>query len=82
MQHLFSLLSYFCSLCLWNIEPWHWCVVIELLGFADDMSTRSHTTAALWALPVLHLSNVMQVNASRLIMAEYDTENMSGVINL
>lgn len=81
MQHLFSLLSYFCSLCLWNTELWHWCVVIEPSDFTDDVSTRSRTAAALWALPTLHLSNLMQVNASHLITGEYDTEKVSGVIN-
>ena len=72
---------WFCSFCLWNTEPRHWCVVTEPSDFTDDRSTRFHTTATLQAWPVLHLSNLVQGNSSHLIMAEYDTEKVSGVIN-
>lgn len=61
MQHLLSLLSYFCSLCLWNTEPWHWCVVIEHSDLSNDVSNKSCTRTAPQALPVLHLSDFMQV---------------------
>lgn len=45
----------------------------------DNVSTRGCTTAALRVLPVLHLSNLLQVNTPHLVIAEYDMEKVSGV---